>query len=77
LRRRRAAPADRFDCRGPAGADPVKVGLCYASIDNVDGGTPTPVLDPAKIAGKIVVCDRGVTARQQEPRGAGRRAASA
>jgi subtilisin family serine protease len=41
------------------GADPVKVNLCYAAIDN--GGTP--VLDPAKVAGKIVVCDRGVTAR--------------
>ncbi|HYR00942.1 MAG TPA: S8 family peptidase, partial [Casimicrobiaceae bacterium] len=44
---------------GLAGADPVKVALCYAAVDN--GGTP--VLDPALIAGKIVVCDRGVTAR--------------
>lgn len=44
---------------GVAGADPTKLALCYAAIDN--GGTA--VLDPAKVAGKIVVCDRGVTAR--------------
>ena len=44
---------------GLPGADPTMVALCYAAIDN--GGTP--VLDPAKVAGKIVVCDRGVTAR--------------
>jgi len=44
---------------GLPGADPTLVALCYAAVDN--GGTP--VLDPAKIAGKIVVCDRGVTAR--------------
>ena len=58
-------PAPLIDsaAAGLPGADPVKVGLCYASIDNVVGGTPTPVLDPAKIAGKIVICDRGVTAR--------------
>jgi subtilisin family serine protease len=40
-------------------ADPTAVALCYAAIDN--GGVP--VLDPALVAGKIVVCDRGVTAR--------------
>jgi subtilisin family serine protease len=44
---------------GLAGADPTRVALCYTAADN--GGTP--VLDPAKIAGKIVLCDRGVTAR--------------
>jgi subtilisin family serine protease len=44
---------------GIAGADPTLVTLCYAAIDN-DG---VPVLDPAKVAGKIVVCERGVTAR--------------
>jgi len=44
---------------GLSGADPTKVALCYAAADN--GGTA--VLDPAKVAGKIVVCDRGVTAR--------------
>jgi len=42
---------------GLPGADPTQVALCYSSAD---GGN---VLDPAKVAGKIVVCDRGVTAR--------------
>ena len=42
---------------GLAGADATQVALCYSSAD---GGN---VLDPAKVAGKIVVCDRGVTAR--------------
>jgi len=44
---------------GMAGADPAAVQLCYSTGAN--GGTPA--LDPAKVAGKIVVCDRGVTAR--------------
>jgi subtilisin family serine protease len=44
---------------GLAGADPTKVALCYATIDNAG----VAVLDPAKVAGKIVICDRGVTAR--------------
>ncbi len=44
---------------GLAGADPTAVALCFAAVDN--GGVA--VLDPAKVAGKIVVCDRGVTAR--------------
>jgi len=42
---------------GLSGADPTQVALCYSSAD---GGN---VLDPAKVAGKIVLCDRGVTAR--------------
>ncbi len=42
---------------GLPGADPTEVALCYSSAD---GGA---VLDPAKVAGKIVLCDRGVTAR--------------
>lgn len=56
-----AGPAPLIDstAAGLAGADPTKVALCYAAEDN--GGVA--VLDPAKIAGKIVVCDRGVTAR--------------
>ena len=33
--------------------------LCASTADT--GGDP--VLDPAKVTGKIVVCDRGVTAR--------------
>jgi len=57
----------------PAGWDPAvwatRARLCFAGIDNADNPstpavetTPTPVLDPAKIAGKIVLCDRGTNA---------------
>jgi len=48
---------------GLAGADPVRVELCYAAANNLVAGVPTAVLDPVKIAGKIVICKRGVTAR--------------
>lgn len=41
------------------GADVSLANLCYAAVDN--GGVA--VLDSNKISGKIVVCDRGVTAR--------------
>lgn len=44
---------------GLPGADPTKVALCYSAANN--GGVA--VLDPAKIAGKIVICLRGTTAR--------------
>ena len=44
---------------GLPGADPTALALCFTAGDN--GGNA--VLDPAKVAGKIVVCDRGVTAR--------------
>lgn len=44
---------------GLPGADATKVRLCFAAIDNAGAA----VLDPAKIAGKIVLCDRGATAR--------------
>lgn len=44
---------------GLPGANQTMVDLCYAAVDN--GGVP--VLDPAKVAGKIVLCDRGNTAR--------------
>jgi subtilisin family serine protease len=52
-------PATLIDstAAGLPGADPTQVALCYSSAD---GAT---VLDPAKVAGKIVVCDRGATAR--------------
>ena len=53
------APLIDSTAAGLAGADPVKVELCYAAADNAG----TAVLDPAKVAGKIVVCKRGVTAR--------------
>jgi subtilisin family serine protease len=39
---------------GLAGADPNQVRQCFS-----DDGAGHPVLDPAKIAGKIVVCERG------------------
>lgn len=44
---------------GLAGANATRVSLCYAAVDN----SGVAVLDPAKVAGKIVVCDRGITAR--------------
>ena len=51
------APLIDSTAAGQPGADPTQVALCYSSAD---GGN---VLDPAKVKGKIVVCDRGVTAR--------------
>ena len=42
---------------GLPGADPTALALCFGAAD---GGA---TLDPAKVAGKIVVCDRGVSAR--------------
>ena len=59
--RRAVGPEPFIDstAAGLAGADPARCALCFAAVDN--GGTP--VLDPAKVAGKIVVCDRGVNAR--------------
>jgi subtilisin family serine protease len=51
------APLIDSTAAGLAGADPTQVALCYSSLD---GGN---VLDPALVAGKIVVCDRGVTSR--------------
>ena len=47
-----------FDA-GLAGVSSSAAALCFSAGDN--GGLP--VLDPAKVAGKIVVCDRGVNAR--------------
>ena len=44
---------------GLSGANATALALCFPAADN--GGTA--VLDPAKVAGKIVVCDRGVNAR--------------
>jgi subtilisin family serine protease len=52
-----SAPFIDSTTAGLPGADPSQVALCYSSAD---GGN---VLDPAKVAGKIVLCDRGVTAR--------------
>ena len=54
-----AGPAPLIDASqaAAAGADPTQAQLCYSSAD---GGL---ALDPAKVAGKIVVCTRGATAR--------------
>ncbi len=52
------APLINATDAGLSGADPTHVALCYSSADP-DGNA----LDPAKVAGKIVVCERGVTAR--------------
>ena len=71
-RRESVGPAafDRLDGRGGRRRQCRAGRLCYAAADN--GGVA--VLDPAKVAGKIVVCDRGVNARdQQEPGGPGGR----
>ena len=51
------APLIDSTAAGVAGADPTQLALCYGAADGA------VVLDPAKVAGKIVVCDRGVTAR--------------
>ena len=51
------APLIDSTAAGLPGADPTQVALCYGSAD---GGN---VLDPGLVAGKIVVCRRGVTAR--------------
>jgi subtilisin family serine protease len=44
---------------GLPGANPTALALCFSAEEN--GGTA--VLDPALVAGKVVVCDRGVNAR--------------
>jgi Subtilase family/Fibronectin type-III domain/Peptidase inhibitor I9/PA domain len=54
-----AKPLIDSTAAGLPGADPVALALCFAAEDN--GGVA--VLDPAKVAGKVVVCDRGVNAR--------------
>jgi len=54
-------PAPLIDAMaaGLAGADPLAVRLCFSAADN--GGKP--VLDPAKVTGKVVLCERGVNPR--------------
>jgi hypothetical protein len=56
------APLINAETAGLPDADATKAGLCYSANDNAD----KPVLDPAKVAGKIVVCDRGITARVEK-----------
>jgi subtilisin family serine protease len=57
------APLILSSSAGLAGANATSVRLCFAASDNLVNGIPTPVLDPAKVSGKIVVCDRGTNAR--------------
>ena len=52
-----SAPLIDSTAAGLPGADPTQVALCYGADDGA------AVLDPVKVAGKIVVCQRGVTAR--------------
>ena len=53
------APFIDSEAAGLPGADATAVRLCFPAGDN--GGEA--VLDPAKVAGKIVLCDRGTNAR--------------
>jgi subtilisin family serine protease len=53
------APLIDSTAAGVTGADPDAVALCFSTATN--GGTAA--LDPAKVAGKIVICDRGVSGR--------------
>ena len=49
---------------GLSGANATAVRLCYTAEDQVTFGTGTgPALDPALVAGKIVVCERGTNNR--------------
>jgi subtilisin family serine protease len=51
------APIIDSTAAGLPGADPGQLALCYGETDGA------VVLDPAKVEGKIVICQRGVTAR--------------
>ncbi|WP_406636515.1 S8 family serine peptidase [Amycolatopsis sp. WGS_07] len=51
---------------GLSGADPVKLAQCYSK--EWDPSLPGGVLDPAKVKGKIVVCDRGANDRVDKSR---------
>ena len=45
---------------GLPGVDPTELAQCYSAFATLNGA---PVLDPVKVAGKIVLCDRGGNAR--------------
>ena len=47
---------------GLPGVSPLAVQLCFSDADPATPGSQ-PALDPAKVAGKIVACDRGSNAR--------------
>jgi hypothetical protein len=48
---------------GLDGADPTALSLCFSDADSDPTNGIQPVLDPAKVAGKIVICTRGTNAR--------------
>jgi hypothetical protein len=48
---------------GLAGAPADSVRLCFSDADNNPTNGVVPVLDPALVTGKIVLCERGVTPR--------------
>ena len=47
---------------GLPGVNPTQVQQCWSDVDGVTPGIQ-PALDPTKVAGKIVLCDRGANAR--------------
>ena len=53
-----AGPAPLIDAAlaGTAASTPADVARCFLDVDSASG---VPQLDPAKVAGKIVVCERG------------------
>jgi subtilisin family serine protease len=57
-----AAQVIRAEDAAAPGADVSQAGLCYRMEDVIDVH-PIAQLDPAKVAGKIVACHRGTTAR--------------
>jgi subtilisin family serine protease len=54
-----SAPLIRAEDAGFAGANATALSLCYTAGDNAG----VAVLDPAKVAGKVVICTRGTSAR--------------
>ncbi len=70
------APVIRAQDAGLPGADPNLLRQCFSEFEPLGSGDP--VLDPVKVAGKIVVCERGGAGseqrtRRQEPGGRHRR----
>ena len=55
----RSRPLVRSKDAGLPGVDAAKLALCFGASDVEAPHDGTPTLDPAKVAGKIVVCERG------------------
>ncbi|USX26832.1 S8 family serine peptidase [Oxalobacteraceae bacterium OTU3CINTB1] len=58
------SPLIRAEDAGVAGADAEALSLCYSAASN----SGAPVLDPAKVRGKIVTCTRGAIDRVEKSR---------